>query len=207
MSVKIILFIAFIFQTFSLQIPRKYLKSLSGSEISKDVKKKIIDAFLLFDQENENNRTDNRTDPKPDNRTDNRTDPKPDNRTDNRTDPKPDNRTDNKTYDIELVSINTKAKEFTFLQDISLAFTNNKTNPKLLRGIKVSKTKNKKLIEIPLICDNYESDYIISCIGDFTNVQNGIYITYSFEYNHTFIDLETPITFYVQKNLLIFLNK
>ena len=49
------------------------------------------------------------------------------------------------------------------------------------------------------MCDQYENDYTISCIGDFTSVQNGIYITYSFEYNHTFIDLTTPITFYVQK--------
>ena len=78
-------------------------------------------------------------------------------------------------------------------------FTKNITNLKLLRSITVTRTKNKKLIDIPLMCDNYENDYIISCVGDFSNVQNGIYLTYSFEYNHTVIELETPITFYVQK--------
>ena len=274
MLAKLVFFISFIIQAFSIPFAYRYVNSLSLAEnkVSKDVKKKMLDFFLIFDEELENNnrtdnrthpkpdnrtdnrthpkpdnrtdnrtnprpdnrtdnrtdpkpdnrtdnrtdpkpdnrtdnrtepkpdnRTDNRTDPKPDNRTDNRTDPKPDNRTDNRTDPKPDNRTDNKTYDIELVAINTKAIEYIFLQNISLVFTKNITNLKLLRSITVTRTKNKKLIDIPLMCDNYENDYIISCVGDFSSVQNGIYLTYSFEYNHTVIELETPITFYVQK--------
>ena len=55
MSIKIILFITFIFQTFTMQIPKKYLKTLSENEVSKEVEKKIIDAFLLLDMEDENN--------------------------------------------------------------------------------------------------------------------------------------------------------
>ena len=91
--------------------------SISNERVS-NYHKQGIKKFLVFDNEYENgsngrtfhtlnNRTDNRTHPKPHNRTDptptphNRTDPspKPDNRTDNRTDPtpKPDNRTDNRT--------------------------------------------------------------------------------------------------------------
>ena len=91
--------------------------SISNERVS-NYPKQGIKKFLVFDNEYENgsngrtfntlnNRTDNRTHPKPHNRTDptpkpdNRTDPspKPDNRTDNRTDPtpKPDNRTDNRT--------------------------------------------------------------------------------------------------------------
>ena len=91
--------------------------SISNERVS-NYHKQGIKKFLVFDNEYENgsngrtfhtlnNRTDNRTHPKPHNRTDptpkpdNRTDPspKPDNRTDNRTDPtpKPDNKTDNRT--------------------------------------------------------------------------------------------------------------
>ncbi len=91
--------------------------NISNERVS-DYPKQGIKKFLVFDNEYENrpngrtfhtlnNRTDNRTHPKPHNRTDptpkpdNRTDPspKPDNRTDNRTDPtrKPDNKTDNRT--------------------------------------------------------------------------------------------------------------
>ena len=91
--------------------------NISNERVS-DYPKQGIKKFLVFDNEYENlpngrtfhtlnNRTDNRTHPKPHNRTeptpkpDNRTDPtpKPDNKTDNRTDPspKPDNRTDNRT--------------------------------------------------------------------------------------------------------------
>ena len=240
MLTKLLFFISFILQTFSIPFPYKYLNSLSETKVSKEVKQKMLDYFWLFDEELENNnrtdnrthpkpdnrtdnrthpkpdnRTDNRTDPKPDNRTDNRTDPKPDNRTDNRTDPKPDNRTDNRTdpkpdnrtdpkpdnrtHNIELVGVNTKAVEFTFIQNISLVFDKNGTIPSFIRNLGVSRTKNPKLIEIPLMCSGMENEYTVSCVGDFTRVQNGIYIVYSYEYNRKFVNLTQPITFYVQK--------
>ena len=107
MLTKSIILVLIIIQVLSIRIPSRYLKSLLNSEdISNSRKVKILKTLLRIEEENisdnrtdpkPDNRTDNRTDPKPDNRTDNRTDPKPDNRTDNRTDPKPDNRTDNRT--------------------------------------------------------------------------------------------------------------
>ena len=207
-----------------MPIPYKYLKSFSSNEnISNELRKKVLNSFLIFDEQKNNgtmnnstspkygnkndnrtkpdnrtrpqNKTDNRTEPKPNNRTDNRTKPdnrtrpdkwtdsktKPDNRTDNRT--KPDNRTDpkpdNKTQDIELVVINTKAIEFTFMQYITLIFNNKKVNRELFTSIIVTKSKALIIIEIPLFCYEKEDNYTVSCVGDFTSVQNGIYIVYS----------------------------
>ena len=145
------------------------------------------------------NRTDNRTDPKPDNRTDNRTDPKPDNRTDNRTDPKPDNRTDNTTENVELVGVNTKAMEFSSYQNISLIFSNYDTNLTLIKNLYAFRTKNRKTVNISLWCFDKENNFTISCAGDFSFIQTGIYVTYGLEYNNKYINLTTPITFYVQK--------
>ena len=106
---KIFIFFLFLINAYSM-LPIQYLKYLSNDKISNYHNQKAK-KFLNFYNEYRNrvngktflsinNRTDNRTQPKPDNRTD--PSPKPRNRTDpspkphNRTDPspKPHNRTD-----------------------------------------------------------------------------------------------------------------
>ena len=208
MLTKSIILVLIIIQVLSIRIPSRYLKSLLNSEdISNSRKVKILKTLLIIEEENisdnrtdpkPDNRTDNRTDPKPDNRTDNRTDPKPDNRTDNRTDPKPDNRTDNKTYNAELVGVNTNARELTPSQNISLIFKNEITNFTLIKNI-IAFTKNRPYNKIPLKCIEKESKNNVLCIGDFSIIPNGIYTVKYYEYNNTLAKLTYPITFYVQK--------
>ena len=148
------------------------------------------------------NRIFNRTDPypKPDNRTDPY--PKPDNRTDNRTDPypKPDNRTDNKS-NIELVSVNTNAIEYSIItEDFLLVFKNEDTNQKLIHGITIKKLSNGSIFKLPLYCYKKENKYFVSCLGDVKNFESDIYFVTGIEYGIEFINLNKPLIFYIQKS-------
>ena len=152
------------------------------------------------------NRTDNRTEPypKPDNKTDNRTDPypKPDNKTDNRTDPhpKPDNKTDNKS-NIELVSVNTNAVEYSMIaEDFLLIFKNEDTNQNLIHSVTIKKFSNGAIFRLPLYCYKKENNYFVSCLGDVKNFESDIYFVTGIEYGIEFINLNRPLIFYIQKN-------
>ena len=152
------------------------------------------------------NRTDNRTEPypKPDNRTDNRTDPypKPDNKTDNRTDPhpKPDNKTDNKS-NIELVSVNTNAVEYSMItEDFLLIFKNEDTNQNLIHSVTIKKFSNGAIFRLPLYCYKKENNYFVSCLADVKNSESDIYFVTGIEYGIEFINLNRPLIFYIQKS-------
>jgi hypothetical protein len=152
------------------------------------------------------NKTDNRTDPypKPDNKTDNRTDPhpKPDNKTDNRTDPhpKPDNKTDNKS-NIELVSVNTNAVEYSMItEDFLLIFKNEDTNQNLIHSVTIKKFSNGAIFRLPLYCYKKENNYFVSCLADVKNIESDIYFVTGIEYGIEFFNLKRPLIFYIQKS-------
>ena len=205
--------------------------SISNERVS-NYHKQGIKKFLVFDNEYENrpngrtfhtlnNRTDNRThpkphnrtdptpkpdnrtdpSPKPDNRTDNRTDPtpKPDNKTDNRTDPspKPDNRTDNRS-NIELVAINTNAIEHSIMtEDFLLVFRNYDTNPRLIHSITIKKYSNGSILRLPLYYYKKENIYFASCLGDVRRIESDLYFVTGIEYGNEFINLKRSFSFYI----------
>ena len=82
---------------------------------------------------------------------------------------------------------------------MTLLFSNYNTNLTLIKNIVAFRTKNKETAKIPLWCFEKENIFTISCVGDFSRIQTGIYVAYSFEYNKKYVNLTTPITFYVQK--------
>ena len=220
MKDKIFILSLFIINVHSFHFPLQSLKVFSNDRIS-NYQKERIKKFLLFDNEYENrvddrtsnkinNRKDkrinhiphNRTDPhpKPHNRTDNRTDPYP--KPDNRTEPcpKPDNRTDNKS-NIELVSVNTNAIEYSIItEDFLLVFKNEDTNQKLIHGITIKKLSNGSIFKLPLYCYKKENKYFVSCLGDVKNFESDIYFVTGIEYGIEFINLNKPLIFYIQKS-------
>ena len=48
-------------------------------------------------------------------------------------------------------------------------------------------------------CIDKEDDLTVICLGDFSRIQTGIYIVKVLQYGKRYIDLDYPITFFVQK--------
>ena len=210
MKDKIFILSLFIINVYSFHFPLQSLKVFSNDRIS-NYQKERIKKFLLFDNEYEN-RVDDRTSNKINNRKDkrinhiphNRTDPhpKPYNRIFNRTDPypKPDNRTDNKS-NIELVSVNTNAIEYSIItEDFLLVFKNEDTNQNLIHSVTIKKFSNGAIFRLPLYCYKKENNYFVSCLADVKKSESDIYFVTGIEYGIEFINLNRPLIFYIRKS-------
>ena len=196
MKNKIFIFSLFIINAYSPHFPLQSLKVLSNDRIS-NYHKERIKKFLLFDNEYEN-RVDDRTSHRINNRTDKRIHPTPHNRTDPY--PKPDNKTDNKS-NIELVSVNTNAVEYSMItEDFLLIFKNEDTNQNLIHSITIKKFSNGAIFRLPLYCYKKEINYFVSCLADVKNSESDIYFVTGIEYGIEFINLNRPLIFYIQKS-------
>ena len=170
--------------------------SISNERVS-NYHKQGIKKFLVFDNEYENRPTGNIFHTL-NNRTDNRTHPTPHNRTDPY--PKPDNRTDNKS-NIDLVSINTNAVEYSILaEDFLLVFKNADTNPRLIHSITIKKFSDDEAFKFPLYCYKIENIYLASCLGDVKRIESDIYFVTGIEYGNELINLNKSLTFYIRKS-------